>query len=177
MIVTLIGYRGSGKSSVGRLLAARLEWTFVDADVELESRAGKTIRQIFADDGENVFRDLEEGIIADLAARNQLILAAGGGAVLRVSTQDRLRAAGPVVWLTASAETLYQRIHTDETTGERRPDLTEKGGLSEVQTLLAEREPVYRQSASIIIDTEEKTMAEIVDAIWGELQNQEGWTR
>ncbi|MDC0262062.1 shikimate kinase [Planctomycetaceae bacterium] len=175
MVVTLIGYRGSGKSSVARLLAERLGWAFRDADVELEERAGKTIREIFADDSETVFRDLEEEVITDLLTHDRLVLATGGGAVLRKTTRERLQSAGPVIWLTASAETLYQRIHADETTGERRPDLTDQGGLLEVQSLLSERKPVYQQASSIVVETEGKSVVQIADAIWDALKNEEGW--
>lgn len=173
MVVTLIGYRGCGKSSVGKELAEKLSWDFSDADEELERRAGKTIREIFAQDGEPVFRDLEEDVLADLVGRNRLVLAAGGGAVMRESTRNRVRQAGPVVWLTAAAETLYERIYKDDTTGERRPDLTDRGGLEEVQTLLAEREPVYREAATLVLDTEDKKLSEIVDELYERLQERE----
>jgi shikimate kinase len=177
MVVTLIGYRGSGKSSVGRLLAERLKWSFRDADSELEKRARKTIRKIFAEDGEGLFRDLEEEVITDLLTQDQLVLATGGGAVLRKTTRKRLQSAGPVIWLTASAETLHQRINADATTGERRPDLTDQGGLQEIQSLLTERNPIYQQIASIVVDTEGKSVVEIIDAIWDALERKEGWTK
>jgi shikimate kinase len=177
MIVTLIGSRGCGKSSVGRLLANRLGWDFADADAELENRAGKSIQQIFADDGETAFRDLEEQAVADLLQRDRLVLAAGGGAVLREATRERIASAGPAVWLTASPETLYARIHADDTTADRRPDLTDRGGLEEVRTLLAQREPVYRDTANIVADTEHKTVEQIAGEIHEQLLQREEFAR
>jgi shikimate kinase len=82
-----------------------------------------------------------------------------------------------VIWLTASAETLHQRINADATTGERRPDLTDQGGLQEIQSLLTERNPIYQQIASIVVDTEGKSVVEIIDAIWDALERKEGWTK
>jgi len=177
MIVTLIGSRGCGKSSAGRVLASRIGWEFADADAELEARAGKSIQQIFADDGEAAFRDLEEQTVADLLQRERLVLAAGGGAVMRDATRGRIATAGPVIWLTASPETLYARIHADDTTAERRPDLTDRGGLEEVRALLAQREPVYRGTADIVIDTEQKTVAQIAGEIHEQLLQREEFTR
>lgn len=173
MIVTLIGSRGCGKSSVGHLLANRLGWDYADADAELEARAGKSIQQIFAADGETAFRDLEEQTVADLLQGDRLVLAAGGGAVLRDSTRERIAAAGPVIWLTATPETLYSRIHADESTAERRPDLTDRGGLEEVRNLLARREPIYRETADIVIDTEQKSVELITKEIHEQLLQRE----
>ncbi len=93
MVITLIGYRGTGKSTVGPQLAARLGWDFLDADPEIEKRAGKTIRQIFADSGEAEFRRLEVELLAEKLASERLVLAPGGGAILNESTRQRMRAA------------------------------------------------------------------------------------
>ena len=169
MVVTLIGYRGCGKSSVGKLLASELGWTFADADDQLENAAGKSIRQIFADDGEAVFRDWEETTIEKLLQQDKLVLATGGGAILRETTRTRIASAGPVVWLMASAEELFRRIETDATTGERRPNLTNAGGLDEVRQLLSERTGLYRSLASYEIETEGRTTEEIARDILRQL--------
>jgi shikimate kinase len=163
MVVTLIGYRGCGKSSVGRLLAERLGWSCADADEEIERLSKQTIRQIFEERGELAFRDLEEQTIARLLEGDELILAAGGGAVLRESTRQRMKSAGPVVWLTASPETLFERIGNDDTTGQRRPDLTSQGGLAEIRSLLELRTPFYRSTADLQIETEGLSPDEIAD--------------
>jgi shikimate kinase len=157
MNVVLIGYRGTGKSTIGRLVAKRLQMPFVDADEELERRAGRTIRDIFASDGEIGFRELESQVVADLLSRDQTVVALGGGAVLRPENRQVIRAAqNRVVWLQALAETLFDRIYGDPTTHARRPNLTAGGGMEEVVRLLAMREPLYRECAECSIDTEEK---------------------
>ena len=171
MILSLIGYRGTGKTTVARHLALRLGWDWVDADVEIELRAGKSIRAIFEDDGEPAFRDLETTIITELAGRDRLVVAAGGGAILRPQNRQALAAGGPRVWLAASPATIQARIEADETTRQRRPSLI--GGttlVEEIERLLAVRLPLYRESASLEIDTEGKTPAEIAAEIAQRLQ-------
>src|SRR5687768_3992717 len=125
MTITLVGYRGTGKSSVARLLADALGLTAVDADARIEQRAGKTIRQIFADDGEPAFRALERTVAAELFRQPGLVIASGGGAVLNTDIRRDMRAAGPVVWLRAFPATIAARLDADPTTRDRRPALTE----------------------------------------------------
>jgi shikimate kinase len=170
MIVTLIGYRGSGKSTVAPRLAARLGWEWIDADVELERRAGQSIRQIFEAAGEGEFRRRERATLIDLLRRERLVLAAGGGAILNADTRHDLRAAGPVVWLQAAAETLARRMESDPISGSQRPKLTTAGGLEEIRTLLAAREPYYRETASLAISTEGRIAEDIVNEIVSALQ-------
>lgn len=170
MNIFLIGYRGTGKSTVARLLAERLDYPHVDADDEIERSAGKSIAAIFADEGEAAFRDLESEIVANLAGRDRTIAALGGGAVLRMENRHAVRGRGLVVWLRADAETLLARISADTTTGQRRPNLTAAGGFDEIRQLLAVREPIYRQSADHVVDTQGKSPAEVVDEILAFLQ-------
>ena len=165
MLIVLIGYRGTGKTTVARLLAARLSLDWIDADVEIERRAGKSIAEIFADEGETAFRDLESEAIADLASRKKLIVAAGGGAVMREENREALAAADAMVWLKADAETVLQRMSGDATSTARRPNLTATGGIDEIRQLLALREPIYRQSATCQVDTVGKTPTDVVDEI------------
>jgi shikimate kinase len=169
-VLALIGYRGTGKSTVARHLALALGWDWVDADVELELRAGKTISAIFADDGELAFRDLESQVLADLVRRERVVLAAGGGVVLREANRKLLKEFARVVWLQASAETIVARIATDATTSGRRPNLTVRGGADEVIQLLRERTPLYEQCADLTIDTEQRTPGEVVAEIVQRLQ-------
>ena len=115
MNVILIGYRATGKTTLAKLLAARLQCDWIDADVEIERRAGKSIAEIFAEDGEPAFRDLEADVIADLCRRDRLILAAGGGAPLREETRENMRRNGTVVWLIAQPETILRRMTGDVT--------------------------------------------------------------
>lgn len=165
MIVTLIGYRGTGKTSVAPRLAARLGVPWIDADPELERRAGRTIREIFATDGEPEFRRLERETLVDLLSRGSGVIAAGGGAILNSDTRRDIRAAGPVVWLQAAVETLANRIAGDATSRERRPNLTGQGGVDEIRTLLAVREPLYRETATLTVDTTDKDVDAIVEEI------------
>lgn len=164
MVVTLIGYRGSGKSSVAGPLAERLGWRWIDADAELERRAGQTIREMFASQGEPAFRRLEREVMAELLTRDELVIAAGGGAVLNADTCDEMRATGPVIWLQASAELLLQRIEADKSTAERRPNLTSSSGRAEIEQLLAQREPLYRQCATLTLATDGHSVTDIVAA-------------
>jgi shikimate kinase len=165
--IILIGYRGTGKSTLGRLLAAELQWPFFDADEELEQSAGKCIAEIFRDSGEQVFRDLEEQVLGPLLQRSPLVLATGGGAILRESNRARLRQSGFVVWLQASAEELWERLQLDPLTGTRRPNLSQ-GGLAEVQELLAKREPFYQQTASFRLSTSGRSPEELASCILSE---------
>lgn len=166
MNIVLIGYRGTGKSTVGRLVATQLRMEFVDADEELERRAGRTIREIFASGGEESFRDLEAVVIGDLLQRDNLVAALGGGAVLRLDSRAQIRQArNCVVWLQADAQTLDQRISADAATSQRRPNLTSTGGLAEIERLLAIREPLYRECAEFAVDTAGKTPEQIATEV------------
>jgi shikimate kinase len=165
MIVTLIGYRGTGKSSVAPVLAQRLGLRWSDADVELERRAGQTIREIFAEQGEPRFRRMERLILSDLLHYGDRVIAAGGGAILDPDTRREFRAAGPVVWLQADVNTIAQRLAADASTAASRPSLTAAGGIEEIRTVLAAREPLYRETATIVVETTGKS----VDAIVGEI--------
>lgn len=147
----LIGYRGSGKTTVGEFLAARLGRPFVDADVLLEADAGMTIRDIFASEGESGFRDRETATLRKLTAGTPAVIATGGGIILRPENRELLRS-GFVIWLTAEPKLLWHRIQIDPTTGDRRPNLTATGGLDEVTAVMAVREPLYRETAHLTVD-------------------------
>jgi shikimate kinase len=173
MNVFLIGYRGSGKTTVAAALAARLDWPWLDADVELERRAGRTIKELFAEQGERAFRDLESEIIAELANGDRRVVACGGGVVLREQNRAVLRSGGKCVWLRASPEALLERIEGDATTEARRPNLTGHGGLAEIRTLLAERTPLYEACADLQVDAERHSPMHLADQIIAELKLQE----
>jgi shikimate kinase len=163
--IALIGYRGTGKSTVAQLLALRLGWDWVDSDVEIELRAGRSIAAIFAGQGEQAFRDLESAVIAELCQRERTVLALGGGAVLRESNREHIARCGAVAWLQAPVDVLLARTAADATTAARRPNLTQTGGRYEVEQLLAVRTPIYRACATLEVDTEDKAPAEIADDI------------
>jgi len=161
----LIGYRGTGKSAVGRLVAERLGDPFFDSDAEIERRAGRSISEIFTDDGEASFRTLEAAVLDELSRGVNCVLALGGGAVLRPGNRAKLKARGRTVWLVARPETLWQRILDDEASGHHRPNLTAVGGLAEITEVLARRLPVYRECADWVVDTEGKTPADVAGQI------------
>ena len=165
MNIFLIGYRCTGKTTVGRALAERLGMEFIDADDYLVAKAGKTIKQIFADDGEKAFRDLEEQCLVEIAGRDNQVIAAGGGAVLRRSNVECMKRAGTVVLLEADADTIYRRITGDPKTDAQRPNLTNKPQFDEIVHLLGYRKPFYDAAAEFVFDSSRLTPRQIVDEI------------
>ena len=159
-LIFLIGYRGTGKTTVARLLSEKLGWDWIDADSALESRYGKSIRQIFAEEGEAGFRDKEEQIFGELCQLRRHVIATGGGVVLREINRQRMCPAGKVIWLTADAHTIWQRLQADPATAEKRPPLT-VGGLAEIEEVLKMREPLYRACAGLTISTVDRSTKEI----------------
>ena len=162
-MIFLIGYRGTGKTTVARVLAARLGWVWLDADAVLEERHGP-IADIFDQQGEPVFRDQEAGVLADLCKLSRHVIATGGGVVLRGDNCERMRQAGRVIWLTADLETIWQRLQADAAAGVSRPPLT-VGGRTEVEQLLRMRAPLYGNCAELIIDTAGHTPEEVAEEI------------
>ncbi len=160
--LALIGYRGTGKTTVGRLLAATLGRSFVDADQALESRIGRSIRSLFENEGEPVFRDLEEKILADLSRHpDRAVVATGGGVILRAANRNALKAFGLTIWLRADPTVLADRLRG----GLDRPALTSAGTLREIADVLETREPLYRAAADLVIETDQKRPVEIVDEL------------
>lgn len=152
--VFLIGYRGSGKTTVGRLLGERLSLSVIDTDVLVERAAGRTIAAIFAEEGEPAFRDLETIAIKNAVENAPAVISLGGGAILREENRELLKLSGIVFWLHAPAEVLWERIAADKQSADTRPALTHQTGLAEVHAVLSAREPLYRQTAHHIIDAE-----------------------
>lgn len=163
-LLYLIGYRGTGKTTVGQLLAERIGWNFADADVVLERTAGKSIKEIFATEGEASFRDRESANLRTLAQRTHCVIATGGGIIGREENRRVLRETGFVVWLTAPSALIASRIADDPTTAERRPNLT-VGGTVEIEELLRQREPLYRACADLEIDTDGRSPEMLVERI------------
>lgn len=165
-LLYLIGARGTGKTTVARLLADRLGWQWCDADVLLEARHG-SIRAVFDAEGESGFRDKESEILREIAGLRRHVVATGGGVVLREENRAVLRQ-GWVVWLTAEVDTICARLRADSTTGERRPALTAAGSASsadEVAAILHARTPIYRECADLVVRTDGRAPEEIVEEI------------
>ena len=163
--IILVGYRGTGKTTVGRILANRLGWNFADNDDLVEAVAGKSIAEIFATEGEPSFRDRESAALAELCTRPARVIATGGGAILRAANRQLLRQSGFVVWLKAAPETVWSRLVTDPTTAARRPNLTQTGGFEEVRVLVAAREPLYRETADFAVPSDALSPEEVANAI------------
>jgi shikimate kinase len=145
----LVGLPGAGKSTLGRQLARRLGKQFVDADAELERRLGVTIPTIFEIEGEASFRDREEAELVELAARSNIVLATGGGVVIRAANRDRLKANGTVVYLHALPETLRERTRR----GRHRPLLNTADPGARLVELYAARDPLYRDVAAWVVES------------------------
>ena len=167
-MIFLIGYRGTGKTTVARLLAAALGWPWLDADDVLERHHGTRIRDLFATEGEAAFRDKEEAILVNLCKLSRHAIATGGGVVLRERNREQLRASGWVVWLTADVATIHRRLEGDPATWDRRPALTAAPAVTEIADLLKLREPLYRGCAHLTVSTvgrsPEAVVAEIQSA-------------
>jgi shikimate kinase len=167
-VIFLIGYRGCGKTTVAALVASALRWPWLDADEVVERECGKSIRDIFATEGEGAFRDHEAAILSNLCKLKQHVIATGGGVVLSENNRQRMRATGWVVWLTAEVETIHQRLQGDPSTWDRRPALTEAPARAEIAELLKLREPHYRSCAHFIVSTEGRSPDEVAAKILDE---------
>ncbi len=166
MNIVLIGYRGTGKSTVGKLVAARLGRPMISTDAEIVKRAGKRIPEIVAQHGWDFFRDLESQVCRDLAKQKGLVIDTGGGAILRSENVESLKRHGILFWLTASVETITSRIGGDT----QRPSLTgTKSFVDEVQDVLRERTPKYQAAADHVIATDGRSIAQIADEILARL--------
>jgi shikimate kinase len=169
MSLVLIGYRGSGKTTIGRGLAIRLRRPFIDADEVIVARASKSIREIFEQDGEHAFRQHETKVLADSISRLDHVLSFGGGIVESEENRRLLRSsAHAIVYLRCDAEELLRRIERDALSGQMRPPLTPLGGgIEEIRSVLARREPIYRSLMTAELDVTHLTPEQAVDHIAG----------
>lgn len=165
MNLVLVGYRGSGKSTVGELLATRLGWRFLDLDAVIAERAGQSIAEIFASEGEAGFREREKEACESLRKSKRSVIALGGGALENPDTRAAARRLGKLIWLRAPAAVLWARICRDPFTVKNRPELTPGGGLAEVESLLLQREANYSAMAAHQIDTMSISPNDVAEAI------------
>jgi shikimate kinase len=157
----LVGMMGAGKTTVGKRLARRLGWPFVDADRELEARLGVPVQTIFELEGEPGFRRREAALIDELTQRTDVVFATGGGAVLDAGNREVLRTRGRVVYLRASVGDLWHRLRRDKV----RPLLRTADPRARIEELVARRDPLYREIAHLTIDTGRQPVEQVVDAI------------
>ena len=166
MRLILIGMPGSGKTTVGRQLARRLELPFIDSDHVIEQRIGCAIREFFEREGEVAFRDVEESLIQELTQAPAGVLATGGGAVLRSASRERLRAAGQVIYLRSTPEELFRRLRHDG----NRPLLQVPDPMGRLRSLYEERDPLYRATCHFTIETGRPSVPTLVNMILMQLE-------
>jgi shikimate kinase len=163
--VFLVGMMGAGKTTVGKRLARRLGWSFVDADRELEARLGVPVQTIFELEGEPGFRRREAALIDELTQCAQVVFATGGGAVLDAGNRALLHERGRVVYLRASVGDLWHRLRRDTV----RPLLKTADPRARIEELVGQRDPLYREVAHLTIDTGRQPIEQVVDAILARL--------
>jgi len=154
--IILTGFMGTGKSSVGRLLASYLHYTFCDLDSVVVQKEGQSINSIFASKGESYFREVESAMLRAVLQQSSQVVSTGGGAVLSRENRDLMKKSGVVINLVASPEIILQRLHTDE----ERPLLRESKNLPQIEILLKQREVFYSE-ANIRIDTDGKNVEDV----------------
>lgn len=165
-LIVLVGLPGAGKTTVGRQLARRLSWQFVDSDHEIEREAGVSIRELFERSGEGHFRDLEEHMLDRLTEGRRSVLSTGGGAVLRGSNRQRMRDRGTVFYLRSSPDEIFCRIRHDTS----RPLLQVDDPLQQLKELYHTRDPLYRQTAHFVLDTGRPSVSTLVHTMLMQLE-------
>ncbi|MGD8292831.1 MAG: shikimate kinase [Desulfobacterales bacterium] len=161
----LIGYRCTGKTSVGKRLATFLDRAFVDTDSVIVSDAGMDIRKIVAHHGWQEFRRLEHLALQQVCLSDRQIVATGGGIVLDGTNVELMKNTGQVIWLKATPDTIRRRMLMDQASEGSRPALTSKDSIAEIEGTLAERKPLYRQAMDFAVDTDNFRLDEIVNNI------------
>jgi len=159
--IVLIGYRCSGKSAVGKILARELGRDLVDTDVLIEQYARSSIENIVSRDGWTRFREIEKRVIEEISKKDKLVIAAGGGVVLDEANVRNLTVNEWLVWLDGSAEALKERMDREQRAGKIRPSLTGADPLEEIEQVVEERAPLYRQAGDLTADTSALTAGEV----------------
>lgn len=165
MHIILIGYRCTGKTSVGRTVAEKLDLPFYDTDQMIAGRIGKTIKTWVAEKGWTSFRQEEKEVIKGIIPLKPGLISLGGGAVMDPEIREILKSMGRIVWLTAGVNTILDRMKSDPKNIDNRPPLSDKDWETEINELLVLRSPVYRQLADLSIETDGKKIDEIVKEI------------
>jgi shikimate kinase len=170
--IILTGYRGTGKTSIGKILADLLGFDFIDTDSAIEKRQGESIAEMVGRGGLDLFRQKEEDMLLELAGRKNLVIAGCGGSVMHEEAWKKLRKNALSVWLTVDVKTIGQRLAADNNYDDQRPPLTEMGTLDEISMVLSERQPLYEKSSDIMINTEGKTPEEVAEVIAAEFKKE-----
>jgi shikimate kinase len=169
--VFLIGYRCTGKSTVGKLLAARLAWSFADTDSLLVAEKQTSIREIVEQFGWEDFRRWECQVVQRVCGELRQVVATGGGAVLDDANVARMKAAGKIIWLRATPETIRRRMMQDKGTKALRPALTENDSITEIEETLLERESCYKRAMDFSVDTDNRQIEEVCEAVMRQLHS------
>ena len=165
MNIVLIGYRCTGKTSVGRGISERLRIPFYDTDDLIKEHTGKTIKEIVDDGGWEAFRTEEKAVIRGLPSSEDAVISVGGGAVMDIENREALKRSGLFLWFTADVDTILERMKDDRTGDEKRPPLSRSGLEREISEILKQRTPIYRQLADFTIDTAGKEIEAIADEV------------
>jgi shikimate kinase len=166
LTISLVGMPGSGKSTVGRHLARQLGLAFADSDTEIERRVGMPVRDYFAAHGEPAFRDVEQEVIDDLAGRADLVLATGGGAVLRPSNRDALHSRTHAFYLRTIPDELYRRLRHDT----HRPLLQVDDPLARLREMYEQRDPLYRRVAHFVVEPPRPSVPALIGLVLTQLE-------
>ncbi len=165
MNLYLIGYRCTGKTSVGRLLAETMDWTFIDMDHELVKEAGIPIDEIVESRGWKYFRDQESKLLQQLSQATKQVISTGGGVVTVPENITIMHGSGKVVWLHASPGTIAARMEADKSTADQRPPLHGNDSVVEIEEVLAERLPLYDEAMHLQVETDDLSVEEVSDSI------------
>jgi shikimate kinase len=175
MKIVVIGYRCTGKTSVGKKTAKRLDIPFFDTDEIIQSHTNKTISEIVDEKGWDAFRAEERTTIKKLSSLTDGVIAAGGGAVMDAENRKALKQDGLCVWLTADVSTIVARMQNDRQTTTQRPPLSDDGLEQETAAILAARKPFYQEMADCIVDTAGKEIDAVVDEVCSALDRHDSY--
>ncbi len=165
MNIYLIGYRCTGKTTVGKILADRMGLMFIDTDILIVIKQGLPISEIVKKYGWEHFRELEKEMMRRISSGDDQVVSTGGGIILDTLNVDHIKKSGIAVWLKAKPETIEKRIKNDKSTGDFRPSLTSKELKTEIRETLEERTPLYQETMNFFVETDKRDTGEICDII------------
>jgi len=165
MNIVLIGYRCSGKTAIGKILARELRRGFLDTDLLIEKNTGCSIEIIISRHGWDYFREIEKGLVEEASRRDNLVIATGGGVVMDKENVKNLKENGWIVWLKGESEVLKARMDNEQKSGKIRPSLTGADPLEEIKQVLEARTPLYEQASNLMVDTTTLSLREVTSSI------------